>query len=727
MAGSSSELKFIVKVESQLAALEKQLAGVQKELDRAKSAGDKAGKSLGASMQSAGGKISGVGKNLTLGVTLPLVGAGAVAMKTAGDFEQGMNVLQSASGASAQEIEKLSALALEMGAKTVFSANDSADAMVELAKQGLTPAQIASGGLSSTMSLAAADGMALADAATIAANTMNVFGLEAKDSGQIADALAGGAAASSASVSSLSQAMSQAALGAKNAGMSMNETVGVLSAFDAMGLKGSDAGTSLKTMLTRLVPATDEAAIAMKKYGLDFTDAQGNIKPFANVAEQLKTKLGGLSEEQRTAALNTIFGSDAARAASVAMGLGAAGVDKYVAATQEQGAAQKMADARMKGTKGAIEAMNGSVETAALTLGQTMAPAVTMIAGKIAEAANWFSGLDGKTKATILTIAGIAAIVPPILVGVGSLVSAIGAVTGATWLWGTAESAGLVSKVAHAAATTASTVATGAATAAQWLFNAALTANPIGIVVALIAALVIAIVVLWKKNAAFRAALIAAWNAIRAAGAAVWRALVAGWNAAIGGIKAAGNAVKNFFARWGLLILAAVMPAIGIPILIAKNWSKITSTAKTIFGGMVSYVKGQIDKLKSFFSGLVLRLPKVKLPHFSLSGSFSLKPPSVPKLSVQWYKSGGSFGANDPTLIGVGDQKRGSEHVLRDDQIVSLVKSAVGDREGSVVVQVDARGATAADATRIGSATVGALKKAVREKNVHLRLMTSGA
>lgn len=727
MAGSSSELKFIVKVESQLAALEKQLEGVQKELDRAQSAGNKAGKSLGDSMKNAGGKISGVGKNMTLGVTLPLVGAGAVAMKTAGDFEQGMNVLQSASGASAQEIGKLSDLALEMGAKTVFSANDAADAMVELAKQGLTPAQIASGGLSSTMSLAASDGMALADAATIAANTMNVFGMEAKDSQQIADALAGGANASSASVSSLSQALSQAGLGAKNAGMSMNETVGVLSAFDAMGLKGSDAGTSLKTMLTRLVPATDDAAAAMKKYGLDFTDAQGNILPFSNVAEQLKTKLGGLSEEQRIAALNTIFGSDAARAASVAMGLGASGVDKYVAATKEQGAAQKMADARMKGTKGAIEAMNGSVETAALTMGQTMAPYVTLVAGKIAELANWFSGLDGKSKGLILGFAAIAAIIPPILVGVGSLVTAIGAIAGAMGLGAAATAADTAATAADAAAKAGATGATAGATAAQWGLNAAFLANPIVWIVALVIALVVAIVLLWKKNEGFRNALIGAWNAIRAAGAAVWRALVAGWNAAIGGIKAAGNAVKNFFSRWGLLILAAVLPAIGIPILIAKNWSKITSTAKSIFGGMVSYVKGQIDKLKSFFTGLVLKLPKVKLPHFSLSGSFSLKPPSVPKLSVQWYKSGGSFGANDPTLIGVGDQKRGSEHVLRDDQIVSLVKSAVGEGNGGVVVQVDARGATAADATRIGSATVDALKKAVREKNVHLRLMTSGA
>lgn len=292
-------------------------------------------------------------------------------------FSQTMSTMAAVADVPAAQIKQLSALALKMGADTSFSANEAADAMLELAKGGISAADIKAGALAGTLTLAAAGGTDLATAATIASNAMNTFDLKGRDMNAIAAALAGGANASSASVESLGEALGQVGPGAKLAGLSLQQTVGVLSAFDAAGIKGSDAGTSLKTMLSSLVPQSKQARDAMHDLGLKFTDAKGRFLPIAKVAEQLKTKLSGLSQAQRTTALNTIFGSDASRAAAVLMKLGANGVQKYTKATSDMGAAQRVAKARMSGTAGALEQMKGSLETAKLSLGRLIAPAVT--------------------------------------------------------------------------------------------------------------------------------------------------------------------------------------------------------------------------------------------------------------------------------------------------------------------------------------------------------------
>lgn len=332
----------------------------------------------------------GVGLNGAIGSVVSksagIFAAGFAAVKVGGvakdavnleaTFSQTMNTMAAVAKVPADQIKNLSDLAIKLGADTTFSASEAAGAMLELAKGGLSAATIQSGALAGTLTLAAAGGTDLATASTIASNALNTFGLQGKDMASVAAALAGGANASSASVESLGEALGQVGPGATNAGLSLQDTVGVLSSFDAAGIKGSDAGTSLKTMLTRLVPQTKASANAMKDLGLKFTDANGKFLPITNVAQQLKDNLSGLSDEQKTTALSTIFGSDATRAATVLMKEGAAGIGKYIAATKDQGAAQAVATARMKGTAGAMESFKGSVETAKLQLGLFLAPAI---------------------------------------------------------------------------------------------------------------------------------------------------------------------------------------------------------------------------------------------------------------------------------------------------------------------------------------------------------------
>ena len=327
----------------------------------------------------------------SIGAGLAVLGVGAIAKQAVdleASFSQTMNTIAAVTNTPRKGIKALSDLALKFGQDTVFSASEAANAMLELAKGGLTLAQIRGGALAQTLTLAAAGGTDLATAATIMSNAMNTFGLSAKDTPKITAALAGGANASTASIESLGEALQQVGPGAKTAGLSVNDTVAALAAFDNAGIKGSDAGTSLKTMLTRLIPQGKRAAGAMEVLGLKFTDAQGKFLPLTEIAGRLKAALAGLSDAQKSDALSKIFGSAATRAASVLADLGSRGIGGYIKATKDLDAAQRISKARMEGTAGAIERLKGSFETAKLSVGQSLAPATQSAADTLTAGLN---------------------------------------------------------------------------------------------------------------------------------------------------------------------------------------------------------------------------------------------------------------------------------------------------------------------------------------------------
>lgn len=373
----------------------------------ADASGKRAGKRYGARF--AAGLEGLRGPALAVGAGIAGIVASSVNLEK--KFSQTMSVAAAVTGAPQKEMAKLSKLALQMGADTSFSANEAADATLELAKGGLNAATIQAGGLAGTLQLAAAGGTSLSTAAEIASNALNTFNLEGKDMAVVSAALAGGANASTASVESLGQALSQVGPGAKNAGLDIHDTVGALAAFDSAGIKGSDAGTSLKTMLSRLVPQTAKAATAMKEANLDFTDANGNFVSLTEVAQQLQDGLGGLSEAQRTTALNTIFGSDASRAASVLMDEGAKGLNKYIKATKDRGAAEDAARARMSGTAGALERLSGSWETFRLKLGLAVAPVVTRVSNELARLLNFLGENEDTVIKVGIAVGALAAVV----------------------------------------------------------------------------------------------------------------------------------------------------------------------------------------------------------------------------------------------------------------------------------------------------------------------------
>lgn len=443
------------------------------------------------------GTGSGIKKAFTFGAAFSLAQKGISAIGdgikvfgkasigAAADFEQTMSLVQANSNASSKEMEKLNQLAKQLGADTKFSAGEAAGAILELSKAGITPAQIEAGALKATMDLAAASGMNLGDAANVTANALNTFHMDASEAVRVADALAGAANASSADVSDLAQGLAQVGPVAAQMGLDINDTAGALAMFSQNGMKGSDAGTSLKTMLMNLQPTSKQQIALFERLGLSsaelvteqnelgnaFINSDGSFKSFSEISGVLNDKLKDLSAAQKAQALETIFGSDAVRAATIATTEGAKGFDKYRKATEEQGAAQKMADAYMKGFRGTLEQLQGALETLGMSIGERVLPLLTQMMAKASEVVDCLANnIDVVISFGVALAAGAAAL--------------------------TAYS--IVSMVTASIA--AFKKANEGATVAQWALNVAMSANPVAILVFALSALTAGLVFFFTQT-----------------------------------------------------------------------------------------------------------------------------------------------------------------------------------------------------------------------------------
>ena len=281
---------------------------------------------------------------------------------TIADFDKALSGISALGGEYAENIDALSEAARTAGTAFGFTANESIKAVDALARAGLTTEQIIGGGLEGALTLAAAGNLDLASAAETAASALTQFGLSGADVSRVADALVGGANAAQGGVDELRAALNQSGLVASQFGLSLEDTVGALTTFASAGLLGSDAGTSFRAMLLRLAKPTGESAEAMKQYGLELFDAQGNFVGVEEAADQLQKGLGGLTEETRLNALATIFGQDAIRAANVLYEQGAEGVAKFTAEVSKSGEAQRVAAEQTNNLSGDIDKAKASWE-----------------------------------------------------------------------------------------------------------------------------------------------------------------------------------------------------------------------------------------------------------------------------------------------------------------------------------------------------------------------------
>lgn len=382
-------------------------------------------------LKSFSNKLSSAGKNMTIAggimsaaITAPLIGIATNALSMAADFEQSMDILQQVTGASTDTMAAMNAQALALGASTVFSAGEAANAMLELGKAGMGTSDIMAS-IPGVMSLAAAGGMDLANAANLTANALNAFHLDASEAGRVADLLAAGANASSASMTDLGQGLQAAGFAFASANQPIENLVASLAILTNVGLTGSDAGTALKNAFMRMMNPTQEAADLIKALGISFYDASGTMKALPDIIDMLNAALGGMTDQQRDATLSTLFMSDGMKAMIPLLDQGSTGFNKMVGEVTKVGAASDVAGARMKGLSGGLEYLSGSVDSFLIGAAQPFLGVLNSVVVGIADAITSFGALSPTVILATEAFVGILAAIGPVLLILGGLAEAL--------------------------------------------------------------------------------------------------------------------------------------------------------------------------------------------------------------------------------------------------------------------------------------------------------------
>lgn len=377
-------------------------------------------KTVASGMENTGRKSALIASGMT-SAGLAVAAFGVAAVKMAADFDQQMSTVQANTGATSAQMDQLRAAAIEAGASTVYSASDSADAINDLGKAGMSVTDILTGGLSGALNLAASDGMAVGDAAEYMANALSMFHLKGSQASQVADTLAAGAGKAVGNVSDFGEALNNCGAQANSFGMNIQETTGVLALFAQNGTIGAEAGTQLNSMLMKLAAPSAEAASTMKELGISAYDAQGHFVGMANFAGQLQKAEKNLTDEQRNQANATIFGSYAIKAANYLYEAGESGVNKWTKAVSESGYAAEQAAAKNNNLKGDLENLSGSMESLMISVGEgAQGPLRKMVQG-LDTLVDAFAGLPSGAQQTIVVMASLAGVFGAVHKAAGNL------------------------------------------------------------------------------------------------------------------------------------------------------------------------------------------------------------------------------------------------------------------------------------------------------------------
>lgn len=518
-----------VDVGSAVGYLDLDISGFLAGLKSAQSEADKQSKNIattiGNNISGIGKGLSSVGTTLTKNVTVPLTAIGVAGLKVATDFEKGMSEVKAISGATGKDFDALREKAIELGADTAFSAGEVAAAMTEMAKAGWSSQQIIDG-MSGVLSAAAASGEGLATVATIVADAITGFGLEAKESARVADLLTQAANSGTIGIVDLGESFKYIAPVAGAMGLSVEDVTTALSAMSMAGIKGSQAGTSLRTMLTRLVKPTDAVAVAMEKLGIEIVNQDGSMKSLDDIVSTLRTSFDDLTESEKAKYAATLAGQEGMAGMLALLNLTE---EEYnaIAASMENagGVAEQTAAIMQDNLQSKVEQLGGSLESLAIKLADYVIPYLQKFVEWLTNLADKFTSLDPETQKSILKFAAFAAAIGPVLVVLGNLVVGIGNVI--TTLGKIPGAISIVSKAFTTLTTSVKNVAEGFKLAKAGFTALGSQASPLGAalaglsgpvlaVIAVIAALTAAFVTLWKTNEDFRNAMTAIWEQIKA-------------------------------------------------------------------------------------------------------------------------------------------------------------------------------------------------------------------
>ena len=562
--------------------------------------------SFSSGIKNVGEKVSNAGGTLTKTITLPVVGLGTAVLKTGMDYEAGMSKVQAISGATGDEMTLLGQKAMEMAAKTKFSTADSAEAYQYMAMAGWKAGDMVDG-LAGIMNLAAASGENLGTTSDIVTDALTAFGLKASDSGRFADVLAAASNNANTNVSMLGESFKYVAPVAGAMGYSVEDVSVALGLMANSGIKASQAGTSLRSAMTNMASPTENMAIVMDKYGISLTDADGKMLSFAEVMGLLREKMGGLDEATQASAATMLFGKEAMSGMLAIINAAPEDFDKLTEAINNSaGTTEEMASIMQDNAAGAFERLKSAVNVLFTQMSEHLIPAFTAIVEKVTEVINWFGSLDEGTQKLILTIAGIAAAVGPVLIVIGKIITAIGTISGAV-----SGVVGVVTKGITSIIGIGGKLMGGI----KSLF-ALIMAHP---VVAVVTAVVGAVVLLYTKCEWFRDAVHAVIEAVVGFFKGAWEAVVSVWNAAgeffsgiVGGIKGAFDGIGEFIGGLFKSAWEAVRSAWnGAKEFFSGIWEGIKSVFSTVaeviggvFGTAWEMVQNAWNGAKEFFSGI---------------------------------------------------------------------------------------------------------------------------
>ena len=554
----------IIETEQELKRLEEQATQSATALQKIGATGEK--------WKEVGGNIENAGKKL-MPVTATVTALGTVSVKTAADFESSMSKVAAVSGATGSDLEALSKKAREMGSKTKFSASEAAEAMNYMAMAGWKTEDMLSG-IEGVMNLAAASGEDLATTSDIVTDALTAFGLSAQDSGHFADVLAAASSNANTNVSMMGETFKYAAPIAGALGFSVEDTAEAIGLMANAGIKGSQAGTSLRTIMTNLSGDVKICSQNIGEVTIATTNADGSMRDLSDLLADCRTAFSGLSESEKAAAAESLVGKNAMSGFLALMNAGEGDIAKLSGAIDNcNGAAQSMADTMNDNLEGQLTILKSQLQELAISFGEILLPAVKSIVSFLQGFINVLNSMPDGMKQTIVTIALVAAALGPVLIIIGKVISAVGTIMT------------IVPKVAGVIKTVQGAFAA---------LNATMLANPIVLIIAAIAALVAAFIYLWNTNEEFRQFWINLWEDIKEIAIAVWEALKAFFSAAWEAIKATAetiwNALATFFTGlWEGIKNTFTTVVNAISTFLTTMWNTIKTVAETVWNAIATF------------------------------------------------------------------------------------------------------------------------------------------
>ena len=786
----------IVETEQELKRLQEQAATTSVTLEKIAAAGDK--------FEKAGDSITNAGKQISV-ASAAVTGLGVAAVKTAADFDSAMANVAAISGATGDDLQALRDKAREMGEKTKFSASEAADAMSYMAMAGWKTGDMLSG-IEGIMNLAAASGEDLATTSDIVTDALTAFGLTAEDSAHFADILAAASSNANTNVSMMGETFKYCAPVAGALGYSAEDVAEAIGLMGNAGIKSTQAGTTLRTMMTKLQGELKLSGEALGEVTIQTANADGSMRELSDILADCRTAFSKMSESEAAAAAETLVGKNAMSGFLALMNSAPGDIDKLRNAIENcDGSAEDMAAIMQDNLNGQLTILKSQLEELAISFGEMLMPVIRKVVTAVQGFVDKLNNMDEAQRKTIITIGLVIAALGPFLVILGTVISTVGK-----------------SMKAYASAAKGIKKLMVAVKSGTGIFGKLGTAlggisAPVLAIVAVIAVLVAAFSHLWKTNDGFRENIIATWTQIKETVSnfcqgivdrlnslgfefsSITEVLKAVWNGFCnllgpvfegafrfisdtlstvldvilntvdffiavfsGDWEGAWEAIKNIFssiwnglASWFTNILETIKGVLdvalgwigtsweqvwtnvknfftniwngikdfisstinsisttisnvitGIKTTVSNVFSAIKTTISNIFNGIKDTatsvwnaiktaittpienakekVREAINAIKGFFSSLKLELPHIKLPHFSISGSFSLSPPSVPHINIDWYKSGGImagptiFGMNGSSLMAGGEA--GKEAILPLTEFYSKLESILTSR-----------------------------------------------